>query len=359
MVRLGPTTAKGAGWYAALSPTPTSSAVVAGTMNGDFALTDIPELGIPAGDSWRQGYLYCAQSPADRKRWVSDWLACGIQDMWIAPTVRYGTPGSRPYATEVDCRQDPERFLACLEELRAAKIRPWVQIAQGETYGKYDHLDLDQFKRDMDSWPRWGWQQAVNLPGYGVNLWPEADDSLYPQQYIEIARVARDILPAVTRMAHVGRTGEGTYIGYGDDESSPDYYGPERFWKEMHAAGCWMLGWEAKTEIFEQPDGEWQRILVREYLGAYTRLTEILSAEECQRRANSVGVTLTPKDLQNMRTEGKPYDGGGTALPYYEGPEYGITWSTYQKAEAAALLIGVGAPGSMSGAVSVLSLWDA
>jgi len=352
---------------------------------GDFALTDIQAASwIPAGDSIRQGYLYCAQSTEDRKRWVADWVAVGIDHMWIAPTVNYGggsareadkhrfdrfgkkydargrsgrwavrvgARSARPYATAVDCRKDPDRFCACVTELRAAGIVPYVQIAQPETYGTRDQLNMDQLSRDLSQWKAWGWTALID--GLGTNLWPESDADTYPWQLVEICRLTRSTLPKSYLMAHVGRNGEGTYQGHGDDPTAPSYWGPERFWSEMHSAGCTGLGWEAKTEIFEQDD--WERILVREYLGAYTRIVEPLSRAECQQRAQSVGVTLTDHDLDNMRTEGEAYDGGGTELPYWEGPEYGIQWASWKKADAARLLVGVGATGSMSGAITIPS----
>jgi len=364
---------------------PTLPPITTAEMIGDFALTDVTgENVIPPGDSIRQGYLYCAQPPEERKKWVADWVKLGIKHMWIAPTVNYGgglqrnnnaflrdrdgnlydargrsgrwavrhgiAPRSKPYETAIDCRQDPPRFIECVNELKAAGITPYVQIAASDAYGTKDNIDLDKIARDLDSWKGWGWVDAVD--GYGTDLWPESDADTYPWQMVDICRMAKETLPNSILMAHVGRSGDGLYQGYGENPGSPDYWGRERFWTEMHAAGCTALGWEAKTEIFEDPD--WQHILVREYLGAYTRLTEPLSDEEATERAASVGVTLTQEDLNNLY-HGGPAGGASTALPYWEGPEYGLQWASWQKADAARLLIGCGAPGSMSGAVSIPS----
>src|SRR6185295_11571385 len=133
--------------------------------------------------------------PEVRKQWVADWATLGITHMWIAPTVSYGAGkgapvgrsgrwgkriqayGTRSYERSIDCRQDPPRFLQCVSELRAAGIIPYVQIAQPETYGTKDHLNMGQLEADLAQWERWGWVAAVD--GCGVDLWPESDADTY------------------------------------------------------------------------------------------------------------------------------------------------------------------------------------
>lgn len=294
---------------------------------GDFAYT--AETG--ENSEW-QSYKYVGWPNEKRALARALWQRIGARTVWIAPTLRY-------QEVTVDSRETPlsrAHFVACVQELLAAGLIPFVQVGQPETYGVKSDEGIQRLLADLDCWARWGW--IVACDGLGVDLWPESNEDTTPAQIIAIARTVRAVLPHSYIGLHVGRSGDGLYQG-------DDQYDRERFWREIRPSVDALL-WEAKTEIFET--AAWQRALWIEAAGAVARITRLISRDEARALAASAGFALSDDELENI-CRSAPITGGGVDTIFWEGPEFGLRWASRLKRVVATVAMHAGCVGSLVG----------
>lgn len=271
-----------------------------------------------------QTYAAAGWTREKQVAWLQQTRGFGGTHGWVQPVCRYPNAGA-----DFDLRRTPDghaAFRDFLDLMYEHRVIPMVALQGGEGGSKY-RGQLDDMRADVDAYADRGWLDRIVCwtPG------PEADDFMTAATFVGVARHMRAVKPESYLYAHVGRNGDGLYIG--NDAEGYDRF---RFWDELRGVvDC--LAFEPTLEAIDDPDPE--RTVFIKCLGAACRIHRYIERDEAQAIARGVGYTLTRAELDDI-THSYPYAGGGWDLTLFEQGAY-RRWSSARKARLSALAMRV------------------